>query len=168
MAPSPGSRLSLTVENLQSLPKKAQSVETFVNEQRRNARFYATEALSIAQPPANAAVPSNPSSVHVKMPSASPLLKSRLEMQQDSRMELNATRLLKNPQPKELFKNFKHAIEDMTYESIKHTAVGRNKRPRSSDEDEEHSARELDRGHRYTILTFSRTCGTPGEETCSK
>jgi len=156
MAPSHGtsanfrSRSSLTLENLESLPKINRSVQSFVNEQRQNVQFYANEALSFIDLPSAITSeqkrnPSKPS--HLASPQmlpASPLLKSRLEMQKElsANAEANPS-IQKKPQPKELFKGFKHAREELMHGRVAQKASSKSKRPRSpSDDEEERSARE--------------------------
>jgi hypothetical protein len=175
MAPSPGtsakfrSRSSLTLENLESLPKINRSVESFVNEQRQHVQFYANEALSfIDQTSAITSEqrrnPSKPS--HLASPQmlpASPLLKSRLERQKEllANAEANPP-IQKKPQLQELLKSFKHAREELIHGKVAQKASSKSKRPRSpSDDEEERSAREyIEICRSISLKCFKRSQGT--------
>ena len=140
MAPSPGTRSSLTLENLQSIPTRNKSVEAFVNEQRQNTSYYVIEASErIDQPRTSATTASKPGPPAVPIIRTSPILKSRLEMSHESALEEATTSPIpKKSQPKELFKRFKHAREDTT-SGNGNPVVTTAKRSR---EDEEHFARK--------------------------
>ncbi|KIM33414.1 hypothetical protein M408DRAFT_19712 [Serendipita vermifera MAFF 305830] len=152
MSPSSGTRPLLTLENLQSLPQATTSLEAFVNEQRRNAALYASEAASsIQEPRTTATMPSKPGRTSGPMTQTSPLLRSRLEMQQESVGASNTdatSRIQKKSHVKALFKGFKHVRQEAEHGYS--AATNGAKRPRSPQgaEDEEHSARMTERRER--------------------
>lgn len=163
------SRSSLTLENLESLPKNNRSVDSFITEQRRNAWFYASEALSVIDQPS--AITSKPKTNYSKPNRfTSPLLKSRLEMQRGLSDADATPPIRKKSQQKELFKGFKHAREDRTERKISQKATNKSKRPRSSsDDEEEHSARECIEGYQPIFLMwFSRPQRASSSKACSK
>jgi len=148
MAPSPGtstkfaSGSSLTLENLESLPKITRAVDKFVEEQRQNARFYAREPLSFIDQPLTSTMKGNenvskPKSVPVQMPLVSPPLRSRLEMQKESSMDPPATPpAARKSKEKELFKNFKHVREENIIKNVTQKPNTKTKRPQTPSDDE--------------------------------